>query len=1129
MNCFKKIFLLIIAISLLQSVCAQNTQVEFGKNRVQFKPADWFFYESANFTTYFHTGGTELEKFTVLAAEKDLEDIKQKMEFSYGNKIELLVFGDITDFNQSNIGFDPAQESYNIGGETKVLGNKIFVYFDGDHNHLNNQIRQGIAKVLMDNMLFGSNLQEIVQNAVLLNLPTWYTDGLIAYIAQPWSVDKDDRLRDFFNNNLVKNFNQFTGIDNQFAGESFWNYLDEKFDKGTISNLLYVTRINRSMEAGFLFVLNKSVNESYTEWFQFYKDRYAAEAQARKNPAEKYLVDVLLKRNNYNSAAKINTEATSIAFVVNDLGRIKLMLKVEDEKNPRVIYRYGLRNTLLPIDAQNPVFTFDITGKKLLAFFMKHKQLYFLQYDIETKKREIRMFAGFHKIYEINYGPDKNTILLNARATANSDIYIYNFTNGKTTTITNDYWDEKNPHYVKLANRKGIVFASNRVKDTLYKQPQDTLLQLQNFDVFFYNLQNKKLTRISNTKDYNESFPQQYNKEGLVYTCDQNGISNRFYAKLDSVFSRTDTIVYFKDSTITNPQSVDRSWFQNIPNQWIDSVKYADVYRDTFKTFPFSNYNTGITGLEVPHRAKFMLESFRNGNRMSYYKIPIRDSVSLKSAPTLINTAYRIKTMFNKTSAQNKKKEKDDADKKSEDEEQLAFLNDSLTRKINPFHSIFQNEFVMPWDTETFIFADTETVFANEPLFKVNRVTPYRLHTYMSSIYTQFDKNSIMQQYQPFTGVANGYIDQPLSLWLRADVKDIMEDYRIQGGVSIPTSFNSLAYFIRYQNFRKRLDKQFTLYRNSTATSLGGSATSSAAKSKLKTNYLESKFTYPFDEFRCIRAIVGLRQDNFDTLATDANSLQSPLLKQYWSIFHVEYVHDNTRSKVTNILYGFRYKLYFEKYKMLDGNGATMNIAGWDLRRYSKIYRTLIWANRFAGATSFGKQKMMYYLGGVDSWVSIPPNQQKFDHTNPVANPSDYAFQSLATNMRGFQQNVRNGNSYFVYNSELRWDLYPFFTNKPIRSDFIRNFQLITFFDMGSAWIGPSPLSTEAKVSFTDVINDPPIKIEVNYYRNPIVFGYGWGLRTSVLGYFARLDFARGVDNNKIVNKQVYFSLSTDF
>ena len=1127
----KKILSLSFVVIFLNSIWAQTTQVEFGKNRVQYKPADWFFFESANFTTYFHTGGVELEKFSVLCAEKNLEDIKQKMEFSYGNKIELLVFGDITDFNQSNIGFEPAQESYNIGGGTKVLGNKIFVYFDGDHNHLNSQIRQGIAKILMDNMLFGTNFQEIVQNAVLLSLPDWYTDGLIAYLAEPWSAEKDDKLRNLFNHNLIKNFNQFTGIDNTLAGESFWNYVDEKYDKGTLTNLLYMTRINRSMEAGFDFVLNKGLKETYDDWFQFYSDRYAKEAQERKNPAEKYWMDITMKKNNSNSVAKINNDGSCIAYVVNDMGRIKLLLKTDYDKKPRVIYRYGLRNAMLPVDEQNPVFTFDITGKKLFAFFLKRKQIYFLQYDIGTGKREVRMFDGFHKIYEINFGPDKNSILLNARSTANSDIYIYNVTNGKTTAITNDYWDEKNPHYVHLGNRKGIVFASNRVKDTLFKQPQDTLLQTLNFDIFFYDLHSKKLIRITKTKKFNETFPQQYNKQWLVYTSDQNGFNNRFYAQLESVFTRTDTIVYFKDSTITNPKNIDKTWFENMPNQWIDSLQYLLVYKDTFKSIPSSNYNTSITGLEVPYKGKFMLESFRDGNKMSYFKIPVRDSVVVKNSPTLSNTAFRIKTMFVPITTDKKtvkEIENDDAEeiivKKEKEEEPLKFSNDSLQRKINPFHSIFQNEFVMPWDTETFVYGDTETVFINEPIFKINRVTPYRLHTYTSSIYTQLDQGSIMKQYQPFYSATTGYVNPSTSAWMRVDVKDIMEDYRWQGGINLPSSFNGLAYFIRYQNFRKRLDKQFTFYRNTETENASISGLAIPIKLRLKTNYLESRFTYPFNEFRCIRTDFALRQNNFDVLSTEPNSLQIANYKEHWGIFRFEYVHDNTRGKVVNILNGLRYKLYFEKYKLLDNGGASMNIAGWDFRRYSKIYRSLVWANRFSGATSFGKQKMLFYLGGVDSWMAA-----KFDHTNPVSNANDYAYQSLATNMRGFQQNVRNGNSYFVLNSEIRWAIYPFFSNKPINSDFIRNFQFIAFFDMGSAWIGPSPLSTEAKVSFTDVINTPPVKVEINYYRNPVVFGYGWGLRTTILGYFARIDFARGVDNNNIINKQVYVSLTTDF
>ena len=473
----------------------------------------------------------------VQAAEKNLDDIKQTLEYPYSGKIEILVFGDISDFNQSNVGYEPGEESYNIGGVTKILGNKIFVYFDGDHKHLNIQIRQGIAKVLMDNILFGSSVQEVVQNAVLLNLPDWYVDGLVAYIAEPWSTSKDNRLRDYFNRETISSFPQLVAMDGTYAGQSFWNFVNEKFDNGTIGNLLYITRINRSMEAGFLFVLGKGVSESYDEWFNFYKERYAAELKNRKKPNSKYFLETPRRKRVEISAAKISADGNYIAYISNDLGRYKLMIKPETGK-AKAILKNGLRNTLLPVDAQNPVFTWDCTGKTLFAFFMKHKILYYMEYDLATRKRTISQIDGFNKIIEATWGADKNTLLLTAVKGSSSDIYIYNHAAGRNIPITDDFWDDKNPHYVNLNGKKGIVFASNRQSDTLKRQLQDTSLQIKPYDVFFYNLQKKTLTRISKTPLFDEGNPMQYNKQTICYLSDQNGIYNRFMAVPDSAFVR---------------------------------------------------------------------------------------------------------------------------------------------------------------------------------------------------------------------------------------------------------------------------------------------------------------------------------------------------------------------------------------------------------------------------------------------------------------------------------------------------------------------------------------------------------------------------------------------------------------
>jgi hypothetical protein len=46
---------------------------------------------------------------------------------------------------------------------------------------------------------------------------------------------------------------------------------------------------------------------------------------------------------------------------------------------------------------------------------------------------------------------------------------------------------------------------------------------------------------------------------------------------------------------------------------------------------------------------------------------------------------------------------------------------------------------------------------------------------------------------------------------------------------------------------------------------------------------------------------------------------------------------------------------------------------------------------------------------------------------------------------------------------------------------------------------------------------------------DPIVGGYGFGLRSRILGYFVRTDWAWGIDNGEIQKRIFYLSLGLDF
>ena len=169
-------------------------------------------------------------------------------------------------------------------------------------------------------------------------------------------------------------------------------------------------------------------------------------------------------------------------------------------------------------------------------------------------------------------------------------------------------------------------------------------------------------------------------------------------------------------------------------------------------------------------------------------------------------------------------------------------------------------------------------------------------------------------------------------------------------------------------------------------------------------------------------------------------------------------------------------------------------------------------------------------MGGVDSWT-VPSFNSNLS-PGKLLTSSVYSFQTLATNMRGFIQNARNGSSFVALNSEIRWPLINFLFARPFTSDFLNNFQIVGFGDLGTAWSGKSPFRESNSLNQQII----PIgggartgEVFLKTNKEPIIGGYGFGFRTSIIGYFVRADWAWGVEDGVVQQRLFYLSLTTDF
>ncbi len=1147
-----------------QSAFGQGTQIEFGKNRVQFHQdfEEWVYYESQNFITYWYGEGRNVGQATVQLAELDFDYIQNILEHRMNDKIEIIVYTDLTDLKQTNIG---SEETFvNTGGQTKSVCNKIFVHFDGNHQNLRRDIRAVIAEAYLNAMLFGSNLQEIVQNAVLMNLPDWFKLGLSAYVGEEWNTEMDNQLRNIFIHQEYESFDRLAEDYPKLAGHSMWYYISQNHGKATVANLLYLTRINRSIESGFLYVLGSSYRKTAEYWLTYFQARYADEIASTTALTAEEAIKVKNRRKLPLTQLKISPDGQKIAYVTNEIGKYKVYLHDLQSGDRKVILKGGHRNPFQATDYNYPLLAWNPNNQQVAVVYEKRDVLKYFSYDLEEESGETDdLSTQFQRVYSMDFINSTN-LVFSAGVRGFSDLFIYKPPSRQTERLTNDFYDDLDATVVKLRNQTGVLFASNRRDTLLLSAKLDTILPVDNFDLFYYDLQSRssKLFRVTNTPDANERRPVALDTTWYSYLSDESGVYNRYSGHLEDVNDFYEQEITLEDSTeIVMHQD---STLESLDSTLIIDISLRPVYKTIGNNRPNSNYAQNIKSIHTAPRANKAVEMVYTQDQDYFYVYTPTPSEIIQ--PTL--TRYQLQRqqlalLRSKTtdSPGNTGIEELIQDQQLREKEDVEPITEVLpesardTGSIDIDNYLFQSEFDDEEEAVTIVVEedDESRITLQRPAenipppppavgleskktidFRSSRIVPYRLKFRTDNVTTQLDNSLLFGGLNTYAGERQAFNFPPPGILLKGTVKDLFEDYELEGGVRIPTTFNGSEYFLIFDDKKKRIDKRYAFYRRSqreTQDFLPGSNILPRRKSLTHIGVIQLR--YPFDIFTSLRLSGTVRADRTVQLATDRNTLDIPSLNEQRLGAKLEYVFDNTLDVALNLKNGTRYNVYAELVKrvQLDLIGSNagfefaegfMTVLGLDARHYLRLDKRSFLAIRAAAATSFVSVRNLFFLGGVDNWLFPSTNENI-----PLPQSDDFAYQTLAANMRGFRQNIRNGNSYALINTELRVPIFTYFSRR-IRSPFFRNFQIVGFFDLGTAWEGPDPFSEESPLN-TVVIRQDNTRIKVNYFRDPVVAGYGGGIRALLFGYFLKLDVAWGIETRVVQDPILYFSMGTDF
>ncbi len=1133
-NCYKIIFFLLFAVCLLPfGLKAQVNAVEFGKNRVQFKKFKWQYYQTSNFNIYYNQGEQELAKFVAQSAEKELPQIETAAEFSLQRRANIILYNSYADMQQSNVGL--GIDWQNTGSATKLVNNKMVVYFDADHFKLRLQIRGGIAKVITDNVLFGDDIGEFAGNQALLDLPKWLIDGYVSYLTENWSTDKDDELKNEILSNNYKNFSRFVFAKPEIAGHAFWYYLEERYKKENVTYLLYLARIYKNLNKACLQVCKNKFSAVLTEFMEFQDEKYYKDISKRKAyPKGSYVEGFNINKRLDYYRFNVNPIKKSRAYVVTQYKKGIVRVIFNDEDVNKTLLKYGVRSYQNEVNPNYPLMAWDPKGTRITVLFTAEGKINMFVYDIITriKQYKLDLTQHFDLVQDISYINNSNTLLITAVKNGHTDIFTLDLQKEKVKQITNDVYDDRDASFVAFPNKTGILFTSNR--PTPYAKGGDTSLPSDNlYNVFLItNFGDKpelnQITQLSHLKYGNARSPMQYNQSHFTFVSDENGVGNRYAGFFTTKAEGLDTLVLIGDEILRNPSAKEvDSTLRLYKKTDVDSIAVIAVSADSAYTFPLTNYESKLYETRIAGDNNQVSEVTRQSDEKVLYKLKINEDVLRRRNITAQPTEYMKKKM---------------AEYKIASAEkglliQTPFgIGDTAKKQNDFFQSEFANEKKDSSSTANKNNTDNESVLKKVKLF------PYKpLKFYIESGSGGFNNSVLINRYQPFGGGAGPIMlnsSTPLNGLIRIGTSELMEDIKITGAYKLSTNLKDNEWFLNFQNLRKRIDWGASYYRN---VQEGGDQFGNFL-GRNYTNLYQANITYPFDVSKSVRFSSGIRSDNFIFAAQNQNSLVEPNQKTLYSVTHLEFVYDNTLNPTMNIWNGLRYKAFidwnYQVNKVLYADGPQTFNLGFDARYYYPIFQNFIWAGRASGDFSWGNQKMIYYLGGMDGWLMFGQNQKLdpttgalikeryFNSNTPIANDQDYAFQSLAVNMRGFIQNIANGNNAVVINSEFRLPVFSTLIKRPINNAFLRNFQLIQFIDFGTAWNGGYN-----KIQRPNVIyGQPPVQIKVKAGGlGPFAGGYGFGARSTLLGYFLKFDAGWPMNGFFKGKPVMYFSMGLDF
>lgn len=1070
----------------------------FGKNKVQYDAHEWYYVQSKHFDVYYYEpGGKYLAEFTARAAENAYVQTSKNFQHEISDRIAILVYQSHNDFAVNNAAPLP-EYSEGIGGVTELFKNRIAMPFTGDYRNYQRVLHHELVHAVINDMFYGGSIQSIIQNNISLRIPLWFNEGIAEYEAQGWDTQSDMYVRDAILNDNLAPIPYLGGFFAYRGGQGVWDYVSEQYGREKVGEIMQRLRLTRSVEASFQRATGLTLEELSERWHKALKKVHWPEMTAREDMDEIAKAIVTREKGYYNTSAAISPQGDRIAYISTKDGLFDVY--VANANDGRRIEKLidGQDNTEFEsLKILTPGISWSPTGRQIAIAVKSGPSDAVAIVDVRTKKTTHYRVPGVDAIISVAWSPDGGKIAFSGSIDSQTDIFVLDLASQETVNLTNDIFSDHEPSW----NPDGteIVFHSDRGDYTQLGRFQTSNFEMidhdySQYDVYRLPVGATELDRLTFDEYWDDTSPKfgdDPNK--LLFISDRNGIYNLYEKDLVTGRERplTDVLVGIIQVSLSRDanKAAIVSLREGTPSIYMLKTPF-DREMESDKLVPNVWAQRVMQDADGPPAPAIALASEATLQRNPLLRdasdgVPFVKALERQPDQTLASRSGGTSDLGSRT----------DSDDSSEgDDPAVSDTSNSLTSlsRIDFRNYVFSDAFDAPKDDDA---EDDEYLNPFEPEDNLTEDGHLKQKKYKLS----FSPDIIYGTagYDALYGGVQGVTQMMFS--------DVLGNHQIFAATNLLIDLRNSDYLIAYSYLPNRIDYTLSIFHSARIL------TANRGFSYFRYRYFGGGggMSLPLDKFRR----VDLSLSVMSVSQTDINNVSVPSESKTFFYPSVAYTKDVTIPGFISPSSGYRYAVSLSGTPGGISNIRFGTVLG-DFRYYQSLGYGYTFAFRGSAARSFGPNAQRFYTTGVANWIN-----NSFDDLNgfPITEVSDFVFATPVMPIRGAEINTQNGTYFGLVNAEFRFPLFAALLPGPIPLFPLYNIQGVGFVDAGTVRGGVVDEDLE------DVLD------EFRFFdHNDVMIGAGFGLRTILLGYPVRLDWAWPY-NGDFGRRRVYFSIGFDF